>query len=418
MNWTKYNMEALEASKTLRPITKEQRLYGEKHCEKIAVAYRNKFYCSECGSYVCKKGEFQPNMRCSCGAKLHQVLKKGSYGFYYDVITTHRGFQVVRHYLIYKYVKASEKAKYTTHEVVQNWIDDKGNESIIARKVRPLSCRYDDWDLASEMILKRKNTRYDIYGFIQFPKQKFTDKLKQYGAKKAIGYPNKFCVELIKNRDFENVLKMRQEKVIEETVTYGRYGLTKYLNQIRICTKHGYKIEDYGMWLDYIRDLEELGYDTLSPKYLCPTDLREAHEVTHAKIRKKWEKQRKEEERKRAMEAEKDYSKRIAKFIGLCIVGNGIEIKPLESVFDFFEEGEAMHHCVYTNGYYKNKNSLILSAKDTNGKRIETIEVDLKKFSVVQSRGVCNKNTERHEEILELMNENMKLIKKYNKKTA
>ena len=43
---------------------------------------------------------------------------------------------------------------------------------------------------------------------------------------------------------------------------------------------------------------------------------------------------------------------------------------------------------------------------------------NIKKFSVVQSRGVCNKNTERHEEILELMNEHMKLIKKYNRKTA
>lgn len=417
MSWTKYNMEAFEASKTLRPITKEQRLYGEKHCDKFAVSFRNKLYCSECGSYVGKKEEFKIDMRCNCGAKLHQVLKKGSYGFYYDVITTHRGFQVVRHYLIYKYVKASEKAKYTTHEVVQNWIDDKGNESIIARKLRPTSYRYDNFDLASEMILKRKNTIYDIYGFIQFPKQKFTDKLKQYGAKKAIGFPNTFCVELIKNRDFEKVLKMHQDKVIE-TVTYGRYGIKKYLNQIRICTKHGYKIEDYGMWLDYLRDLEELCYDTHSPKYLCPTDLREAHEATHNKVSDKWEKQRKEEERKRAMEAEKDYSERISKFIGLCIVGNGIEIKPLESVFDFFKEGEAMHHCVYTNGYYNNKNSLILSAKDTNGKRIETIEVDLKKFSVVQSRGVCNKNTERHEEIIELMNENMKLIKKYNKKTA
>lgn len=411
MSWTKYNMEALEASKTLRPITKEQRLYGEKHCEKIAVAYRNKLYCSECGSYVCKKGEFQPNMRCSCGAKLHQVLKKGSYGFYYDVITTHRGFQVVRHYLIYKYVKASEKAKYTTHEVVQNWIDDRGNESIVARKVRPLSYRYDNWDLASEMILKRKNTRYDIYGFIQFPKQKFTDKLKQYGAKKAIGYPNTFCVELIKNRDFEKVLKMRQEKVIE-TVTYGRYGLDKYLNQIRICTKHGYKIEDYGMWLDYLRDLEELGYDTHSPKYLCPTDLREAHEATHKKVSDKWEKQRKEEERKRAMLAEKDYSKRIAKFIGICIIGDGITIKPLESVQAFYEEGKAMHHCVFSNEYYNVKDSLIMSARDDNGNRIETIEVDLKKMKIQQSRGMFNKNTERHQDIINLVNCNMNVIKK------
>lgn len=56
-------------------------------------------------------------------------------------------------------------------------------------------------------------------------------------------------------------------------------------------------------------------------------------------------------------------------------------------------------------------NSLILSAKDKNGKRIETIEIDLKTFKVVQSRGVCNKNTDKHDEIVKLVRDNINLIK-------
>mgnify|MGYP000296788918 FL=1 len=51
-----------------------------------------------------------------------------------------------------------------------------------------------------------------------------------------------------------------------------------------------------------------------------------------------------------------------------------------------------MHHCVFTNEYYLKADSLILSAT-IDGKRIETIEVSLKRMEVVQSRGVCNKNT-------------------------
>jgi hypothetical protein len=75
------------------------------------------------------------------------------------------------------------------------------------------------------------------------------------------------------------------------------------------------------------------------------------------------------------------------------------------------EEGQAMHHCVYGNGYYKRDDSLILSAKDNDGKRLETIEVSLKTFKVVQSRGVCNSNTDKHDEIVRLVNDNINLIK-------
>ena len=43
-----------------------------------------------------------------------------------------------------------------------------------------------------------------------------------------------------------------------------------------------------------------------------------------------------------------------------------------------------MHHCVFTNEYYLKADSLILSAT-IDGKRIETIEVSLKRMEVVQS---------------------------------
>ena len=70
-----------------------------------------------------------------------------------------------------------------------------------------------------------------------------------------------------------------------------------------------------------------------------------------------------------------------------------------------------MHHCVYSNEYYLKPNSLILSAT-IDGKRVETIEVSLKTLKVLQSRGVCNKNTEYHDRIIELVNKNKRLIRK------
>lgn len=429
MGWTKANTMAYEASKTLKPITRSQRLYGEKHIGSVAVKRYRKLYCSDCGSLLdnipleitvlndCKCG--------NCGAKLNEIVTgTARKSIYYDIVTTHKGLQVIRHFVCEKISKAGQPAKYFTFEAAQNWIDEKGNQSNIARSVNAFS--YDGWIASSEMKLKRNsycsyggyyNEKFDIYGFVQFPRQSFIPLLKKYGAKKTIGTPSKFCVELIKNRKFENLLKLGQIEIIED-FQRNKERIERWYNNILIAVKHGFKIDDIRLYTDYLDNLAELGLDTHSPKYLYPENLTEAHEKCLAKIERIRRMKKALEIQNRIQEEEKTFGKRIAKFIGLCIVGNGIEIKPLESVFDFFKEGEAMHHCVYTNGYYKNKNSLILSAKDTKGKRIETIEVDLKKFSVVQSRGVCNKNTERHEEILELMNENMKLIKKYNKKTA
>ena len=86
---------------------------------------------------------------------------------------------------------------------------------------------------------------------------------------------------------------------------------------------------------------------------------------------------------------------------------------------EFAEEGTMMHHCVWANAYYLKKDSLVLSAT-IDGERIETIEVSLKTFKVVQSRGLYNKNTEYHDRIISLVDKNMSLIRKRTrtKKTA
>ena len=108
---------------------------------------------------------------------------------------------------------------------------------------------------------------------------------------------------------------------------------------------------------------------------------------------------------------EKTYAQEKGRFFGICFGNEHIVITVVQSVAEMVEEGKAMHHCVYACGYYKKKESLILSAKDKDGNRIETIELNLKTFKVVQSRGVCNSNTPMHDEIINLINNNINLIK-------
>ena len=88
--------------------------------------------------------------------------------------------------------------------------------------------------------------------------------------------------------------------------------------------------------------------------------------------------------------------KQKANFLNLTFTDGLLFVHVLQSVDEFYEEGKEMQHCVFSNAYYNKEYSLILSAT-INGKRIETIEVSLKTFQIVQSRGLCNANTEYHD---------------------
>ena len=76
----------------------------------------------------------------------------------------------------------------------------------------------------------------------------------------------------------------------------------------------------------------------------------------------------------------------------------------------FYEEGKAMRHCVFTNDYFKRENSLVLSAR-IGDERIETIEISLETFEIIQSYGVMNQCTRYHEQIIDLVNRNIRLVR-------
>ena len=118
---------------------------------------------------------------------------------------------------------------------------------------------------------------------------------------------------------------------------------------------------------------------------------------------------------KKAREFEEQYRERMQAFFGLSFGSEDIRISPLKSVEEFAEEGLAMHHCVYAMGYYdgeRHPDSLIMSARDKEGNRLETIEVNTKSWKIIQSRGVCNQNSPRHEDIVRLITNYMPLLRK------
>lgn len=165
------------------------------------------------------------------------------------------------------------------------------------------------------------------------------------------------------------------------------------------------------MWFDYMDLLHEFNLDTHNAHYVCPKNLKAEHDRLLKRKNREDERREKLEKLREAQGWEKTYAQEKGRFFGICFGNENIIITVVQSVAEMAEEGKAMHHCVYSMGYYKKKESLILSAKDKDGNRIETIELSLKTFEVLQSRGVCNNNTPQHDEIINLINNNINLIK-------
>jgi hypothetical protein len=146
---------------------------------------------------------------------------------------------------------------------------------------------------------------------------------------------------------------------------------------------------------------------------VCPKNLKKAHDCYVAKKKRDDEKERKQRDMQKLLalkKAAEDYVKDKSVFFDLKISDGTIVIVPLKSVEEFKEEGDRMHHCVFTNEYFKKKDCLILSAR-IEKKPIETIEINLKTLKIVQSRAVCNGMSEHHDRIIQLVKKNINLIR-------
>ena len=299
---------------------------------------------------------------------------------------------------------------------MQHWIDEKGNVTSMSKRVQGLSTYYDSWIHSSNLEVRPKQfqngARYNISPFRIYPERQITSKIKRNGFK---GYfhdyaPHKFFSLLLSNSYFETLLKTKQYALLKELRGGHReWKIKSYWPSIRICIRNGYTIDKPDTWLDYVSLLEHFGKDLLSPKYVCPADLDKAHNRLVDKKRLIERKKKLQELRDKLEEDQREYTKKKARFFDICIVKDNITIRTIESVQEFLVEGDAHRHCVFENEYYKRDDSLILSAQ-IEGKRAETVEVSLKELKVLQSRGLNNKPTRQHKQIINLVERNMPLI--------
>lgn len=414
----KKQQHIVELSGRLRPLTTAQKQWAFSHTIDH-YAYRlksGKAVCMDCGHEWQEVGF--GIYRCpNCGEKVEirntkeRVRQDKSY---FNVITTMEDYQVVRMFLMIVEMRKGMKAKPAYLEIGSYWIDPKGKTTVVGLQ-RTLGPYIDSFAFGSPLEIRRDNEAFQrISDEWVYPRIKVTDTIKRNGFKGSCHHihPVTLFQELLTNPKAETLMKANEIELLRYLCARPtcKADIETYWNTIKIANRNGYKVKDSQMWMDYIKMLERCGKDIQSPKYICPANLQEAHDHYMRKVHILEDKKKRAEDIRKAQEREASFKKQKEKFFGIRINDGEIEVKVLKSVEEYRREAESQHICLFSAEYDRRENSLIFSAR-INGRIIETIEVDLKTIRVVQSRGVCNQNTEYHDRIVSLINANAHLIK-------
>ena len=413
----------MEQSKHLCPITKTQDKWAFRECIDH-FAYRlpkGRTTCMDCGhSWVMDKHR----ETCTCPHCRAKLQVKGTYERklqqkqYFTILTTCGEFQVLRMFLLIVGMEKGYKAQTSIIEIGQYWWNMQGRKAVVAIQ-RVLGHYVDTFSYYSPMAIRNDNEAYQHITYSPiYPKFKVTDILRRNGFKDNFYgiVPTQLIPALLTDSRVETLLKAGRTDHLRYFLSNKR-TFEELWQSYKIAVRNGYEIADISLWSDYVDTLRRLGKDIHNPKYLCPTDLKGEHDRRHEELLRLHEREEIEQKQQKAMEDEKRFKELKSKFFGICFTDGTIQVHVLESVQEYLEEGVSMHHCVFSNAYYLKEDSLILSAT-IEGKRIETIEVSLRTLEVVQSRGICNKSTEYHEQIVNLVNANRGLISRRMKATA
>lgn len=416
--------EISNLSTTLKPITAQMHAWAEKSIFlKWGVLSRGKFHCLECT--LSWKPESQSKscekyVKCTaCEGRLkmqgyNQVhFREIEYSAVLDVC---QGYQVVRIICSHKHMKKNFMPSYFHKEVMQHWINSKGEVRTMSLSTNVFSSAYDAWQYYSALEIKPKDfqnsPKYRINPYKIFPKMKVLPILKRNGFKTGFFNvaPQILFTSLLKDSIAETLLKSSQISLLSYYLISHEQHIKENWQAVKTCLKYNYKIEDFKIWEDYIALLRWFKKDQNSSNLVCPENLNEAHDKL---VDKKRELQRKKyllKMRAEIQQAQVLYEQEKKHFFGLCFSEADITISVLENVTEFMEEGDSLKHCVFTNEYFKKKDSLLFSAR-LNNKPVETIEVSLSKMEIVQCRGIKNNNSQYHTLILNLIKKNLYQIR-------
>ncbi len=419
---SKNQKRVISLARYLKPLNSRQEKWGKNLFNKYVYVRKDTLTCFECGNTWDAKYYNDGDYRCPvCKTKLIKWDEKTAKGnltrqyrdyYYFSIFTVVKEYQVLRYFRVNKYCKVGKPSEFITHEVYQHWISNKGNRYIVSRLRVPFSYyRFDQWNYNSELEIRHISQSHLINNIPMYPIRRLLPEIIRngwYGDYYDM-HPSVLFTLILGDHIAETLIKTDQFDLLK---SYTRYKdeIKRYWPSIKICIRNNYRIDYADIWLDHLKLLEYFHKDIRNAKYICLKDLRHEHQIL---IDKKQVIEDRKEYKKLLKKIEDDdivYQKNKSKFIGLKFINDNLSVSVLNNVHEFYYEGKEMHHCVFSNGYYKKNDILIMSGKNGN-KRIATLEFSLKSMKVTQCRGKCNQVLTEQNKLIGLVNNNINQIK-------
>ena len=288
---TKIQKEVARLSANLRPISATQIDWAYRHCVEH-IGYRTKkgnITCSDCGhEWHSDSGLCDTLEGCTC-PKCHAELKvqdtrrriyKETQNF--SVITTCKGYQVIRVAQVRCESRKGEPMRFYCHEVVQRWISPDGKVTDMALLRGFLFCYCDVWALGSDMEVRPHNSLYDdvVARSCAYPKMRILPQLRRNGFKGDFHgiSPVRLFKALLSDPRIETLMKGGEIEVMKHFLFNTRTADECWASYL-IAKRHKYQIDNLSMWCDYLRMLKKLGQDLRNPKNICPEDFMAALET-------------------------------------------------------------------------------------------------------------------------------------------
>lgn len=418
---TKIQIAVSRAAKLLPGLSKEQIQYA---CDdffiKKAYCTKNAGFCLECGEDIDVSQIVRKRVTCeNCGEKLRivQTRKRKDFdGNYYFAVAQlmhydNYDFQVVRVFQFIKFFRKGFKHDLRIHEVTQNWYEASGKHVIYSCLINGFNGSY----CLGEMEIRNYGNRgwytknYDITPDLYCFKSQFRPEYLQKGISHKLRYMTlNGAINKVVESKAETLMKAGYYEIL---ANWNYASIYNFWPALKICMRNKYKIKDPSIYLDLLKALQYLNKDIHNSHFVCPKNMRAAHDFYIDKVDKiKYGKELANHLKKADKENPK-FIKQKSNFFGLELQKGRIKISPLRSVYEFLNEGEVLKHCVFKGEYYNRKDSLILSAR-INNKPVETIEISLRDYKISQAYGYKNKPSKHHNQIVSLVDNNMDKIRK------
>lgn len=410
-----------------------------KHHEPYIISRHDFYYTTHYKNLVCLecnhswKPDFEnwaekvAGVKCpSCNKKLKKInTDRGmaTFVFSYSIAEVVDRFQVIRYFECRKHMDKNKEPRYSFYSLFEEWKDWDKNKEVIVGRTGTYYGGFSNSDYEVRYINKTswRGSIYESFSSdFNCPNPEFIPRFKKYGLKTSNTYDcdfRKLLRMLEVDSKVETLLKSKQKELLIHAI-YKGHDYSRYWNQVKQVMRHKYKLKDAGIWFDYLELLQYFRKDLNNPKFVLPDNLHKAHNELMMKKRKRLEIERaqreiirQEEER---IKAEKDKALRGIKkelFKNVSFSSGPIKVVSLVEEEEVKKEGDILNHCVYTNNYINKKGILLMSARIDN-KPIETLEISLSSFKIIQCRGFDNDPTEYHDQIVNIVKKNMNKIAK------